>query len=94
MTVRPISLVLGTVLLAGLSCSAFAQSSTGQDSSDRMTHSMQSDGSHDAMFMRKAAAANMAEIQAGRIALDKSATRRSSSWPSASSMTTPRPATS
>lgn len=72
MTVRPISLVLGTVLLAALSCNAFAQSSTGQDSGDRMTHSMQSDGSHDAMFMRKAAAANMAEIQAGRIALDKS----------------------
>src|SRR5690348_5074547 len=72
MTVRPISLVLGTVLLAGLSCSAFAQSSTGQDSSDAMTHSMQSDGSHDAMFTREAAAANMAEIQAGRIALDKS----------------------
>jgi len=72
MTVRHISLVLGTALLAGLSCSAFAQSSTPQDSSDRMAHSMQSDGSQDAMFMRKAAAANMAEIQAGRIALDKS----------------------
>lgn len=72
MTVRRISLVLGTVLLAGLSCTALAQSSAAQDSSDRMAHSMQSDGSHDAMFMRKAAAANMAEIQAGRIALEKS----------------------
>ena len=72
MTARRISLVLGTALVAGLSFSAIAQNGAAHDSGDRMTHSMQSDGSPDAMFMRKAAAANMAEIQAGRIALEKS----------------------
>lgn len=72
MTVRKLSLVLCTVLFVGASCSALAQSSPSQDSGDRMTRSMQNDGSQDAKFMREAAAANMAEIQAGRIALDKS----------------------
>lgn len=72
MTARRISLVLGTALVAGLSFGAIAQNGAAHDSSDRMTHRMQSDGSHDAVFMRQAAAANTAEIQAGRIALDKS----------------------
>ncbi|MGN2253241.1 DUF4142 domain-containing protein [Frateuria sp. GZRe12] len=72
MTARRICLVLGTALLAGLSFGAVAQNGAAHDSGDRMTPSMQSDGSRDAMFMRKAAAANTAEIQAGRIALDKS----------------------
>lgn len=70
MTSRRISLVLGTALLAGASCGAFAQSSAAQ-SRDPMTQSMQSDGSHDAMFMREAAADGLAEVQLGRIALDK-----------------------
>ena len=70
MTLRRISLVLGTVLLAGVSCGAFAQSSAAR-SSDPMTHGMQSDGSHDAMFMREAAADGLAEVQLGRVALGK-----------------------
>ncbi|UGB38163.1 DUF4142 domain-containing protein [Frateuria soli] len=72
MTVRRISLVLGSVLLAGVSCATVAQNAAPPDASDRTARRMQSDGSQDAMFMRKAAAANMAEIQAGRIALDRS----------------------
>lgn len=72
MTARRISLVLGSVLLAGVSFGAIAQDGTAQDTSARTSHGMRSDGSQDAMFMREAAAANMAEIQAGRIALEKS----------------------
>jgi putative membrane protein len=62
--------MLGVALLAGVSCGALAQSSAAP-ASDPMTHGMQSDGSHDAMFMRQAAADGLAEVQLGRMALDK-----------------------
>ena len=66
MIVRRITLVLGTLLLAGLASSAFAHGSAGH------SDSMNKSGNHDAMFMRHAAADSLAEIQMGRIALDKS----------------------
>lgn len=72
MTARRISLVLGAALFAGLSFGASARHGGGQDSSDRMARSVKNDDSRDVVFMREAAAANIAEIQAGRIALDKS----------------------
>ena len=74
MTLRRISLLLGAVLLGGLAGTAFAQSSTSAASSRDTGHSTShhmAKGNHDTMFMRHAAAANLAEIQAGRIALDK-----------------------
>jgi putative membrane protein len=60
MNPRHNGMLLGVLLLAGLPCAALAQDSAG------MTQ-----GNHDALFMRQAAAAGLAEIQAGRIALDK-----------------------
>jgi putative membrane protein len=54
--------LLGTLLLASLAGAAFAQNSTGES----MTQ-----GNHDTMFMRQAAAAGLAEIQAGQIALER-----------------------
>jgi putative membrane protein len=72
MTVRRISLALGILLLAGIAGTATAQSSANPNSSDSMSQGMDKGGNHDAMFMRQAAAASLAEIQAGRIALDKS----------------------
>lgn len=76
MTLRRITLMLGTMLLAGLACSAFAQSSATQSSSDSMNKSSstmsKSGSSKDAMFMRHAAAGNLAEIAMAHIALDKS----------------------
>jgi putative membrane protein len=56
MTARRITSMLGVLLLVGTACSVHAQSGTSQD----------------AMFMRNAAADSLAEIQLGRIALDKS----------------------
>jgi putative membrane protein len=70
MTIRRISLLSGALLLASLACTAIAQSSAGESSSQGTSHSM-ARGNHDAMFMRHAAAASLAEIQAGRIALGK-----------------------
>jgi len=70
MTLRRTSLLLGALLLGGLAGTALAQSSTSASSSHSTSHSM-AKGNHDTMFMRHAAAANLAEIQAGRIALDK-----------------------
>lgn len=66
MNPRRNGLLLGALLLASLPCAAFAQSSASDGSSHGMTQ-----GNHDAMFMREAAAASLAEIQAGQIALDK-----------------------
>jgi len=68
MTARCITLMLGTLLLAGLACTAFAQSSATHDSSDSMSKT----SSNDSMFMRHAAADSLAEIEMGHIALDKS----------------------
>lgn len=70
MTLRRTSLLLGALLLGGLAGTALAQSSTSASSSHSTSHSM-AKGNHDTMFMRHAAAANLAEIQVGRIALDK-----------------------
>jgi putative membrane protein len=70
MIIRRISMMLGTLLLAGLACAAFAQSSS---STPGTGGSMSKSGtSKDAMFMHHAAADSLAEIQMGRIALDKS----------------------
>lgn len=71
MTAKRISLVLGTLLLGSVACCAFAQSSASQDSASKSTSHSMTHGNHDAMFMRNAAAANLAEIQAGRLALDR-----------------------
>lgn len=74
MTLRRTSLLLGALLLGGLAGTALAQSSTSASSSQGTSHSTShsmAKGNHDTMFMRHAAAANLAEIQAGRIALDK-----------------------
>jgi putative membrane protein len=60
MKLRRNGLLLTVLLLAGLPCATFAQDGAG------MTRD-----SHDALFMRQAAAAGLAEIQAGRIALEK-----------------------
>ncbi|MCX7513277.1 DUF4142 domain-containing protein [Frateuria sp. STR12] len=72
MTARRITLMLGTLLLAGLACTAFAQGNASPDRSDSMSRSMSGNGNHDAMFMRHAAADSIAEIRMGKIALDKS----------------------
>jgi putative membrane protein len=72
MTTRRTSLLLGTWLLAGIACAAVAQGSPSPGSRDSVSQGMDQGGNHDAMFMRHAAAASLAEIQAGRIALDKS----------------------
>jgi putative membrane protein len=79
MYARHIALTVGSVLLLGLACPAMAQ---GQDSSAAQTRasttttstttSTSSKASKDAMFIREAAAGNLAEIKMGRIALDKS----------------------
>jgi putative membrane protein len=71
MTVRRISRVLGTLLLASLACSALAQTSASDSSSQSDTSHSMTRGNHDTMFMREAAAASLAEIQAGQIALRK-----------------------
>ena len=68
MKLRSNGLLLGALLLASLPCAALAQRGAGDDSSHG--HGM-TQGDHDTMFMREAAAASLAEIQAGRIALDK-----------------------
>ena len=70
MNPRRNGLLLGALLLASLPCAAFAQSSASDGSSRNGSHGM-TQGNHDAMFMREAAAASLAEIQAGQIALDK-----------------------
>ena len=68
MTLRPIRPVLGALLLACLAGTAFAQDSAASpQDAGRSTAS----DNHDAVFMRTAAAAKLAEIQAGRIALDR-----------------------
>ncbi|HEV2620812.1 MAG TPA: DUF4142 domain-containing protein [Frateuria sp.] len=72
MIIRRISMMLGTLLLAGLACVAFAQSS----SSPGTMSKSKSGTSKDAMFMRHAAADSLAEIQMGRIALDRSSSAR------------------
>lgn len=74
MSIRRIGMMLGALLLASLAGTAFAQSSSTQSSSESMNKgSMAKSGaSKDAMFMRHAAADSLAEIQMGRIALDKS----------------------
>lgn len=72
MTTRRTGLLLGTLLLAGITCAAVAQSRTGPGSSASVGEGMDHGDNRDAMFMRHAAAASLAEIQAGRIALDKS----------------------
>lgn len=78
MYARRITLTIGSVLLLGLACPAMAQdtSGTSQTSSSTMSTMSNSDkgmqGSKDAMFIREAAAGNLAEIKMGRMALDKS----------------------
>lgn len=79
MYARRITLTIGSVLLLGLACPAMAQ---GQDHSASQTTSTTttsssskgnlSKGSKDAMFIREAAAGNLAEVKMGRIGLDKS----------------------
>lgn len=69
MTNRRISMMLGALLLAGVACTAFAQSSSTPGSSGSMS---KSGTSKDGAFMRHAAADGLAEVQMGRIALDKS----------------------
>lgn len=71
-----LTLALGSALLLSLASTAMAQSSSG--SSGSMSGSSMSSShkgpvnSKDTMFMKEAAAGNLAEIQMGRIALDKS----------------------
>jgi putative membrane protein len=69
MTLRRITLMLGALLLATLAGSAFAQSNAARSGSESTG---KGGTSKDAMFMRHAAADSLAEIQMGRIALDKS----------------------
>ncbi|HET6806593.1 MAG TPA: DUF4142 domain-containing protein [Frateuria sp.] len=76
MNARRIGRMLGTLLLAGVSCATFAQDTAGQGAGDRMGHGMSPSSEHDAMFMRHAAADSLAEIRLGRIALDKSSSAR------------------
>ena len=71
MTFRRTTLVLGAALLVGLSGSALAQSSTPPDASHSLAAG-KSGNSTDAAFLRDAAADSLAEVQMGRIALDKS----------------------
>jgi putative membrane protein len=61
--------MLGALLLATLAGGAFAQSNAARSGSEGTG---KSGTSKDAMFMRHAAADSLAEIQMGRIALDKS----------------------
>lgn len=71
MTLRPSTLVLGTLLLAGLAGSSFAQDSTTHDASHKLAAG-KTGKTTDASFMRNAAADSLAEIAMGHIALDKS----------------------
>lgn len=75
---RHIALAVSSALLLGLASTAMAQSSSSSAmsnssmSSSSMSSSHSSVDSKDTMFMKEAAAGNLAEIQTGRIALDKS----------------------
>jgi putative membrane protein len=75
MYARRITLTVGSVLLLGLAWPALAQD-TGSASQTRTSTtsstSTSTKGSKDAMFIREAAAGNLAEVKMGRIALDKS----------------------
>ena len=75
MYARRITLTLGSVLLLGLACPAMAQgqdtSASQTSTSTTSTSSTSRKGSKDAMFIREAAAGNLAEIKMGRIGLDK-----------------------
>lgn len=74
MYARRITLTVGSVLLLGFACSGMAQdnSAASASASTGATSSTLAKGSKDAMFVREAAAGNLAEVKMGRIALDKS----------------------